>query len=117
MSCQVCHSWNCTCGPLIPPEALAQLVTIEQRLALAVAKLRELAGKCPGCGGTGEVRELWHARILTDDARLPERGTVRAQARLRPAVEPIVRGAGWLVSPCETCRDLRQVIETAGGSL
>jgi hypothetical protein len=94
-------------------------MTMLAKLDLALGLLRELAAKCADCAGTGERRELFEAFLFESDPRIvrPGGGRVVAIIRERGRLETYARGAGVLVSPCEACRPIRQVIETAGGSL
>jgi hypothetical protein len=100
-------------------DPLDVIIALTTRLALAIDKLRELAGECAECNGTGELGELYEAHTMTDDPRLlatPHARKRRARvARCGSRVVDMVCAAGVLVSPCPACADIRATIRTCEG--
>lgn len=101
-------------------DPLDVIIALTVRLALAIDKLRALAGECAECNGTGELGELYEARTMTDDPRLLESPNAKKRrakiARCGSEVAAGVMGAGVLSSPCPECADIRATIRTCEAS-
>lgn len=105
---------------VLTEQALAGMLAPRAALELAVDMLARVAADCRACGGNGWTGERYVAFLLTDDQRRTKRGAITRLIRVLshgPEVDPMIRGAGVLRSPCLECAQIRQVIETAGRSL
>jgi hypothetical protein len=82
---------------------------------LAITKLRELAGECAECGGSGQVAEKFELYLMTDDVRQAhQRRAVRISP---PRLEPHPRGVVPVGKPCGACADIRQVVKLCEAAL
>lgn len=89
----------------------------EQAARLAINQLRQTAGECAECGGSGRIVEDFDAYLLTDDVRANYRGHYLKRKTHAPRLELRPRAVMAVGRPCPGCLDIRRTIKTCEAAL